>query len=157
MITAPAHPKAPQPRSAHAAAKAAQRHWQAGRERVLKKDWAGAALAFARATQAAPADGLFWVNLANAERNAGALERAETAARRALALEPDEPLALQVLGESLGKMHRYAESLEAFARLEASGTLERAALVQQASMLQALQRPREAMDVLLRALARSRT
>ena len=135
------------------AARPGHRHWQAGRKLVHKKNWAAAAVAFGRATCAAPADALYWVNLANAERNAGALERAEAAARRALALQPDDPLALQVLGEALAKMHRYSESVAVFAQLEAGGTLEPSALLQQASMLQALHRPREAMDVLLRALS----
>ena len=137
----------------HPTVRPGQRHWQAGRNLAHKKNWAAAAVAFGRATCAAPADALYWVNLANAERNAGALERAEAAARRALALQPDDPLALQVLGESLARMHRYSESVAVLAQLEASGTLEPSALLQQASMLQALQRPREAMDVLLRALS----
>ena len=137
----------------HQAARPGHRHWQAGRNLAHKKKWAAAAVAFGRATCAAPADALYWVNLANAERNAGALDRAEAAARRALDLQPEDPLALQVLGESLAKMHRYSESVAVFAQLEAGGTLEPSALLQQASMLQALQRPREAMDVLLRALS----
>ena len=137
----------------HPAARPGHRHWQAGRNLVHKKNWAAAAVAFGRATCAAPADALYWVNLANAERNAGALERAEAAARRALDLQPEDPLALQVLGESLAKMHRYSESAAVFAQLQAGGTLEPSALLQQASMLQALHRPREAMEVLLRALS----
>ena len=137
----------------HFAHKPGHRHWQAGRNLVAKKNWAGAAQAFARATLAAPADALYWVNLANAERHAGALDRAEAAARRALDLQPDDALALQVLGESLAKLHRYEESVAVFAQLESTGTLEPSALLQQASMLQALHRPREAMDVLLRALS----
>ncbi len=152
--TAPSMPTAGMaPASPHRRAGAGQRHWQAGRERARRKDWVGAARAFARAAQAAPRDVLFWVNLANAERNAGALERAEAAALRALVLDPADPLALQVMGETLGKMHRYAESLAVFARLQTSAEPPPEALVQQASMLQALHRPREAMDILLRALA----
>ena len=138
----------------HQASKPGHRHWQAGRKLVARNNWAGAAQAFARATLAAPVDALYWLNLANAERHAGALNRAEAAARRALDLQPDDVLALQVLGESLAQMHRYAESVAVFAQLEAGGTLEPSALLQQASMLQALQRPREAMDVLLRALSK---
>ena len=138
----------------HQASKPGHRHWQAGRKLVARNNWAGAAQAFARATLAAPVDALYWLNLANAERHAGALNRAEAAARRALDLQPDDVLALQVLGESLAQMHRYAESLAVFAQLEDGGTLEPSALLQQASMLQALQRPREAMDVLLRALSK---
>ena len=137
----------------HPMGKPGHRHWQAGRNLVAKKNWAGAAQAFARATLAAPADALYWVNLANAERHAGALDRAEAAARRALDLQSDDALALQVLGESLAQLHRYEESVAVFAQLVATGTLEPTALLQQASMLQALHRPREAMAVLLRALS----
>ena len=56
----------------HQATRPGHRHWQAGRNLVHKKNWAAAAVAFGRATCAAPADALYWVNLANAERNAGA-------------------------------------------------------------------------------------
>ena len=132
--------------------RAADRHWQHGCGLAGQRQWAAAAKAFARATRAAPTDALYWINLANAERNAQALERAEAAARQALCLQPGNPLALKVLGQSLATMHRYAESVEVFAQLEASGTLEPEVLVQQASMLQALQRHRQAMHVLLRAL-----
>ena len=147
----------PQPQHRHSAPApgfdAGYRHWQQGRALLDRRNWPAAAKAFARATRAAPSDALYWVNLANAERNAGALERAEAAARQALQLTPDDPLALQVLGDSLGRMHRYAESVSVFAQLEANGTVEPEALVQQASMLLSLQRPREAAEVLLRALA----
>lgn len=132
---------------------AGHRHWQHGRVLASRRDWAGAARAFGRATRATPGDVLYWVNLANAERNAQALPQAEAAARQALTLEPDNAIALQVLGDVLSRMHRYAESVDTLARLEATGAVEPEALVHQASMLQALQRPREAMTVLLRALS----
>ena len=128
-------------------------HWRRGLQLMSQRDWTGAAKAFTRATHLAPKDALYWVNLANAERQAGAPDRAEAAARRALKLQPDDRLALQVLGDSLASQHRYSESIEIFAQLEASGTLEPEAMVQQAAMLQSLHRPRESMDVLLRALA----
>lgn len=131
----------------------ARKHWKAGSALALKRRWAEAATAFARATRAAPGDALFWVNLANAERNAGAADRAEAAARRALALQPGEPLALQVLGDSLAQMHRYAESVEVFAQLHDGGTVEPEALVRQAGMLLALLRPQPAMDLLWKALS----
>jgi predicted O-linked N-acetylglucosamine transferase (SPINDLY family) len=127
--------------------------WQRGLAHVRARAWVEAAQAFAAAARAAPHDALYWVNLANAQRHAGALAEAEAAARQALAIEPGNALALQVLGDSLGRMHRYAESLAVFAQLEAGGTLEPDALVQQGAMLQALQRHAEAMQVLLRALA----
>jgi predicted O-linked N-acetylglucosamine transferase (SPINDLY family) len=127
--------------------------WQRGLAQARQRHWPAAARHFAAATRAAPRDVLYWVNLANAQRQAGAFGEAEAAARRALALEPGSPLALQVLGDALGRMHRYAESLAVFAQLEAGGTLEPDALVQQGAMLQALHRHAEAMQVLLRALA----
>lgn len=127
--------------------------WQRGVAHARAHAWPAAARAFARATRASPRDVLYWVNLANAQRHAGALPEAEAAARQALQLDTGNVLALQVLGDSLGRMHRYAESLAVFAELEAGGTLEPDALVQQGAMLQALQRHREAMAVLLKALA----
>jgi predicted O-linked N-acetylglucosamine transferase (SPINDLY family) len=127
--------------------------WQRGRAYARAREWSAAARAFAAATRAAPRDVLYWVNLANAERHAGALAEAEAAARRALALEPANVLALQVLGDALGRMHRYSESLAVFSEIEAGGTLEPDALVQQGAMLQALHRHEQALQVLLRALA----
>jgi predicted O-linked N-acetylglucosamine transferase (SPINDLY family) len=131
----------------------ARRHWKVGSALALKRRWAEAATAFGHATRAAPGDALFWINLANAERNAGAADRAETAARRALDLQPGDPLALQVLGDSLAQMHRYAESVDVFAQLHDGGTLEPEAMVRQAGMLLALLRPQPAMDLLWKALS----
>ncbi len=135
------------------AGNAGQGHWQHGCKLLASKDWSAAAQAFARATRAVPGDALYWVNLANAERNAGALQRAEVAARRALALKADEPLALRVLGDCLSRMHRYAEAVEVLARFKRSGVLEPETMVQHASMLQQLMRHGEAVEVLLDALS----
>jgi predicted O-linked N-acetylglucosamine transferase (SPINDLY family) len=137
-----------------AARRAGTRHWERGREHMSRREWNEAARAFTRATEAAPSDELYWLNLAQAERRAGALERAEAAARRVLLLQPGHALALQMLGETLAQQHRYAESAEVFAQLEASGTLDPEAMVRHGSMLMALHRPREAFDVLMRALSR---
>jgi predicted O-linked N-acetylglucosamine transferase (SPINDLY family) len=129
-------------------------HWQAGRDAMARREFAQAAHAFTRATKASPRDILYWLNLANAERHAGAFERAEAAARRVLALEPAHALARQLLGDVLASQHRYADSVAVLAGLEAEGLLEPEAMVRQASMLIALQRPADAMELLLRALAR---
>ena len=147
-LTPPQSPAAVRP-----AVAPGQQHWQAGRKFVRQGRWSDAAQAFRRATRAAPADALYWVNLANAERHAGLMDRAETAARRALALTPEDPIALQMLAESLAQMHRYAESLEVFTRLDACSHPEPDTLVRQASMLHALHRPRESLALLLRALS----
>ena len=127
--------------------------WQQGCTRAARNDWPGAAQAFARATRANPGDPLYWVNLANAERHTGAQARAQAAARRALALDAGNALALQVLGDSLVQMHRYADAVDVFARLEQGGTQSPEALLQHAQMLQALHRQPEAVQVLLQALA----
>ena len=128
-------------------------HWLQGRERVARKDWAGAAQAFARAARAVPGDALYWVNLANAERHVGKLQHAETAAWRALSIDPQHPLALRVLGDCLSLMHRYAEAVDVLAQLKHAGAPEPEAMLQQAQMLQRLMRHREAVDVLIEALA----
>lgn len=131
-----------------------RQHWQAGRDAMSRREFAQAARAFTRATRASPRDTLYWLNLANAERHAGAFERAESAARQVLALEPANALARQLLGDVLASQHRYADSVQVLAGLEADGLLEPQAMVRQASMLIALQRPAEAMELLFRALAR---
>ena len=119
---------------------------------MARHDWAAAARAFEKATRARPDDALYWLNLANARRRAGAFEAAETAARRLLALEPGHVLGQQVLGDVLASQHRYAESAAVFAALEAAGTQDPETMARHASMLLALCRPREALDVLIRAL-----
>jgi predicted O-linked N-acetylglucosamine transferase (SPINDLY family) len=127
--------------------------WQRGVESAGRAEWRAAALAFRRAVRAAPADALYWVNLANAYRHGGDPVRAADAAERALALEPEHPLALRLLGESLGTLHRYAEAVGVYERLEASGVREPDAMLAHASNLQALRRPLQAIDVLMQAAA----
>ena len=135
-VTAPGHPD-----------------WTEGLAQANRGQWVGAARAFRRATRSAPEDELYWINLANARRRAGDPLRAVAAARRCLALNPVQPLALRILGDGLGTMHRYEEAVEAYACLEASGVLEPEAMVQHGAMLQALRRHPEAIDRLMRAAA----
>jgi predicted O-linked N-acetylglucosamine transferase (SPINDLY family) len=130
-----------------------RQHWHSGLELARDADWPQAARAFARAARLVPDDPLYWLNLANAQRHAGALPRAAAAAARCLRLEPADPLALRVLGECLLKLHRYDEAVAVFGRLEAAGHEEPDALLQHASALQSLGRQGEATTVLLRALA----
>jgi len=139
--------------SAHTARQAARGHWQEGLELAARQAWPEAARAFARATRAAPGDALLWVNLANAQRQAGEPHRAIAAARRALQHSPGNPLALHVLGVCLAYMHRYAEAAQVLAELEASGHSTPDIMVQHGSALLSLQQPKPAAAVLLRALA----
>jgi len=132
---------------------AGHRHWHAGVVLAGRSDWSGAASAFDRATRAAPQDPLYWVNLAHAQRRSGAPELALTAARRALQIEPAHVLALQLQAQCLSELHRYAEAVQAWAALEEAGVREPEPMLQHASMLQALGRHREAMELLLQALS----
>lgn len=128
-------------------------HWTDGLALADRGQWVGAAHAFRRATRTAPEDVLYWINLANARRRAGDPPRAVAAARRCLTINPVQPLALRILGDSLGTMHRYEEAIEAYACLEASGVHEPDAMVQHGAMLQALRRHPEAIDRLMQAAA----
>jgi predicted O-linked N-acetylglucosamine transferase (SPINDLY family) len=137
---------------AHAAAGGAW-HWRQGLEHLERGDMPRAVRALRRATRAAPADALYWLNLANAYRRAGEPERAAAAAERVLALEPTHALALQLLGECLSRQHRYAEALAVYERLQDAGHAEVEILLQHGANLLALRRPAEAAQVLLRAAA----
>jgi predicted O-linked N-acetylglucosamine transferase (SPINDLY family) len=132
---------------------AAHAHWQAALDLAGQGHWRAAARSFGRAARAVPGDALYWVNLANAQRRAGALPRAVAAARRALRLAPGHAVALQVLGVCLAQMHRHAEAVQALAELEATGETTPELMAQHGSSLLSLERPGEAATVLLRALA----
>ncbi len=127
-------------------------HWRQGVDLAGHQRWGEAARAFARATRVAPHDRVYWLNLANALRRSGALARAVAAARRCLQLEPGDPIALRLVAECMAGMHRHAESVEAFALLDAGGNSDPETMVNHASALLALQQPGEAAKVLLRAL-----
>ena len=145
-VLRPGRPPEPPTKPGHA-------DWTEGLAQADRGHWAQAAQAFRRATRTAPGDALYWINLANAHRRAGDPPRAVAAARRCLALNPVQPLALRILGDSLGTMHRYEEAIEAYACLEASGVNEPDAMVQHGAMLQALRRHPEAIDRLMQAAA----
>ncbi len=129
-----------------------QADWTLGISMVDDHRWREAARAFGRATRAAPKDALYWVNLANAQRRSGKFQRAVAAARRCLRIEPQEPLALRILGDCLMSLHRPAEAIEAFAALEAAGHQEPDAMLQHAAALQTLHRYGDSAGVLLRLL-----
>ncbi len=133
-------------------AQAAERYWQQGREHAREGRWPQAALAYGQATLALPSQPNFWFNLANAQRHTHQYERAVQAAQQGLAISPSDPLGLHLLGECLARLHCYAEAAQALAALEATGSSDTSAMLQHACMLQALQRPGPASEVLLRAL-----
>jgi predicted O-linked N-acetylglucosamine transferase (SPINDLY family) len=128
-------------------------HWQDGVQRAGRADWIGAARSFRRAVRATPGDALYWINLANAYRHAGDFPRSLAAAERALAVEPGQPLALRLQGEACAALHRYADAVAAFERLEAGGVREPDAMLQHAANLQAQRLHVQAIDVLMQAAA----
>jgi predicted O-linked N-acetylglucosamine transferase (SPINDLY family) len=129
-----------------------QADWSLGRSMVADRRWQEAARAFGRATRAAPRDALYWVNLANAQRRLGKYQRAVAAARRCLRIDPQEPLALRIMGDSLMCLHRPAEAIDAFVALEDTGVQEPDAMLQHAAALQTLHRYGDSAAVLLRLL-----
>ena len=133
---------------------AARRDWRRGMALAQASAWPQAAKAFDRATRAAPNDALYWINLANAHRRAGALPEALAAARRCLVLDASNPLALRLVGDCCLGLHRYAEGAQALGALEAAGHGETDAMLQHASLLHTLCRYDEATAVLLRALSK---
>lgn len=132
-------------------------HWRQGLRLAGGQHWPEAARAFARAARAVPMDRVYWLNLANAQRRRGAPARAVAAARRCLRVAPGDPVALRLEAECLASMHRHAEAVAVFARLEAAGQADGESMVKQAQSLLALLRPQAAASVLLRALSRQPT
>ena len=135
------------------ARQAGQQHWDQGLALAGQRNWKGAARAFGRAAKAAPQDGLYWLNLAHAERHAGQVGAAMAAARRCLKVDPGQTLALRLLGECLLQQHAYFEACDVYMALEAAGVLEADAMLHHASALMQLLRFAEATELLLRALA----
>ena len=152
FAVAPELAPAPPP-AAHSAREAALTHWQEGLTLATREAWPQAARAIARAARAGPSDAFLWVNLANAQRHAGAPLRAIAAARRALQHSRGDPLALRLLGVCLAYMHRYAAAAQVLAELDASGHSTPEVMVQHGSAPLSLQQPKPADVVLLRALA----
>lgn len=132
---------------------AAQAHWQDGLALAQVRQWRGAARAFALAARSAPADALYWLNLAHAQRRLGRLPRAAAAARRCLQVDPEQVVARRLLGECLMLQHDYAQAREVFASLEASAEPEPESMLQHAAVLMAMLRFDEATALLLRTLA----
>jgi predicted O-linked N-acetylglucosamine transferase (SPINDLY family) len=135
------------------AAEAAERFWDQGRQYASAGLWEQAVLAFGQATLAQPGTANFWFNLANAQRHVHQYEKAVESVRQGLERAPNDALGLHLLGECLAKLHRYADAVQAFEALEATGHVETTAMLQHAGMLQALRQPGAASEVLLRALS----
>jgi predicted O-linked N-acetylglucosamine transferase (SPINDLY family) len=128
-------------------------HWTEGMAYVERQDWDAAIDAFSRATVEAPADVLYWINLANAHRRAGDLAQALAAVEKAVRVQPHDPLALRMKGDTLAQMHRYAESVATFQQLENTGALEYDAILMHGTQLQAVCMHHKAIEKLMEAAA----
>ncbi len=151
-LSASASASAPAPALTPAHASAAHAAWQQGLAMAARKDWAAAATHFRRATEQAPEDGLYWLNLANALRHIGSFDEAETAARASLAREPGQALARQILADCLAQMHRPLEALGVQEELQAAGQHDAQSLTRHGATLLQLLRPQPAVPLLLQAL-----
>ncbi|WP_428422612.1 tetratricopeptide repeat protein [Methylibium sp.] len=134
-------------------APAGHAHWQRGVDLTSRSDWRGAIEAFEHATREAPKDVVYWVNLANAYRRSGDTVQAVASAARALDLEPEHALALQITADCHLQAHRYADAVAVYERLERSGVRDCDLLVNHGAMLQALRRHTEAIGKFLEAAA----
>lgn len=132
---------------------AIEHHWQAGRHAAALDDWAGAARAFDRAAALAPRDALIRLNVARARLRAGDVQGAASAARQAHALQPTDALACRVLAECLIQQQRFAEAAEVFSAMPREAPRDHDLLLAQGNALLQSRRLREAVDVLLQALA----
>ena len=124
-------------------------------QHVTRHDWRSAAQDLGALSKDARFSAQDWLSLAIASIHAGSLADAARAARRSLAEDPDNFRVLQVLTIALMEQHRWSEAAEVFER---HGHLEQARasfsfLVNHGTTLWQLRRPKDALDVFLRALA----
>ena len=97
----------------------AEAQWRKGVKASEAGQWNEARRHFARATQLAPDQGIFWTNLGQAHRKLGDMAAAEAAVRHAVVLDPADLLACKLCGNTLIERHRYAEAIQVFEGLAA--------------------------------------
>lgn len=122
---------------------------------VTTQNWADAARGLSKLSgdhRFAPHD---WLSLAIAHIHAGALSAATDAARRALAHDPVNLRALQVLTVSLLEQHRWPEAAEVFEQQRDNAQAQASFdfLVNQGTTMWQLRRHHEALDAFLKAMA----
>jgi tetratricopeptide (TPR) repeat protein len=85
-----------------------------------KKDYAGAADAYRKLTQANPSDPDAWASLGDALEGTGQADEALICYDKALQIRPDLPAALFDKGQALNKRDRYQEAIEPLTKARAS-------------------------------------
>jgi len=91
-------------------ARTAHHSWQQGVALANAGDWQRAEQAFQRASDDAPRDLVYLLNLARAQVKNGAHASALRTAQAALALSPDDTIARGIAADCLSQQHRYAEA-----------------------------------------------
>lgn len=90
-----------------------QRHWSAAQQAEKRRDWAAAAPLYEAAAKLAPQDALYSLKAGTCHLRLARPECAEAAARKVLARQPQQPLGLRLLAESLAAQSRPGEAAEA--------------------------------------------
>lgn len=135
--------------------KGAQRDWERGVALVKAGEWLEAEVAFRQASDAAPRDVLYLLNLARAQLQNGALEGAGESARRIIALEPGNALAHTILARALHKQRRHAEAAAVQANVPAQAPRDAAYYQDLGEYLFNAGQYKEAISALFEALGRN--
>jgi len=130
----------------------AQTAWIQGQKFARQGRWVDAARRFERATQLAPRDALYAINLADAELKAGYAERACTAAAAARRVDPGNSLALALQTNALFSLNRHEALVELLKTAPASLMTHELAALLARSQLQ-IGDPKGAVASCLTALA----
>jgi protein O-GlcNAc transferase len=145
-------PRPPLSGRARRAEAQAERYWRDGVAHAAARRWAEAERAFARAVRQAPADALYLTNLANARLRLDDLRGAREATERSLALDPDQPVAIRLRRTILLHSNRFEDALEDARRLAEAPEATEAEWFDYGNALLHANRPKEAIEALLRCL-----
>jgi predicted O-linked N-acetylglucosamine transferase (SPINDLY family) len=130
----------------------AERHYRRGVEAMARQRYAEAEREFDRACRQAPNEALYWVNLAQAIRKQGQVERALPAARRAAALDPALPIAQRMLAQCLNECGRHELAAEALQQAHGSDEERAVLLTERGLALQRAHRLQDSIEPLMQAV-----
>lgn len=133
--------------------KQAHQHWERGVSLAERGDWGQAVVSFRKATQAAPLDPLYRLNLARALLHADQVEQCITEAERVLKIDPDNALVRQFLAERYVSKGRMADAIACLQALPEDVPVGVDYLEALGGDLFAAQRYEEAIAVYFRLLA----